>query len=99
MRLLLDVASEARPALSFKVDLDSGFRRVSANKVAVTTEAVDRLVIDEIRTDVQSRFLKMPVKTDTGDPGSPADGDMYVNTADNKVRVYADGAWRDLATW
>lgn len=41
----------------------------------------------------------IPVKTDTGDPGSPVEGQLYVNTFDNKIRVYADGAWRDLATW
>ncbi|KKN26531.1 hypothetical protein LCGC14_0873580 [marine sediment metagenome] len=41
----------------------------------------------------------IPVKTDTGDPGSPTEGQIYVNTFDNKARVWADGAWRDLATW
>ena len=43
--------------------------------------------------------LILPVKTTTGDPASPVAGQIYVNTYDNKVRVYADGAWRDLATW
>ncbi|MHC4623117.1 MAG: LamG domain-containing protein [Planctomycetota bacterium] len=43
--------------------------------------------------------LVLPVKTTTGDPAGPVEGQIYVNTADNKVRVYADGAWRDLATW
>ena len=43
--------------------------------------------------------LVLPVKTTTGDPASPVAGQIYVNTFDNKVRVYADGAWRDLATW
>jgi len=43
--------------------------------------------------------LVLPVKTTTGDPASPVEGQIYVNTSDNKVRVYADGVWRDLATW
>ena len=43
--------------------------------------------------------LVLPVKTTTGNPASPVEGQIYVNTYDNKVRVYADGAWRDLATW
>jgi len=43
--------------------------------------------------------LKLPVKSTTGDPASPFEGQIYVNTADNKVRVYADGEWHDLATW
>jgi hypothetical protein len=41
----------------------------------------------------------LPVKTDAGDPGSPAEGQIYVNTSDNAVRVFAGAAWRDLATW
>ena len=44
------------------------------------------------------KFL-IPVKTTTGDPASPDEGQLYVNTFDNKVRCYAGGAWRDLATW
>ncbi len=49
--------------------------------------------------DLSAANLVLPVKTTTGDPASPAEGQIYVNTQDNKVRVYADSAWRDLATW
>lgn len=42
--------------------------------------------------------LRLPVKTDTGDP-TGTDARIYVNDYDNKIRCYADGAWRDLATW
>lgn len=49
--------------------------------------------------DCTGTYLKLPVKATAGDPGSPANGWMYVNTADNKIRVYADAAWRDLVTW
>lgn len=55
--------------------------------------------LNPTRADFSSTFLQLPVKATTGDPSSPADGDTYVNTADNKIRTYADGAWRDLATW
>ena len=44
-------------------------------------------------------FITLPVKTTTGDPSSPKSGDTYTNEFDNKIRTYADGAWRDLATW
>lgn len=43
--------------------------------------------------------LVLPVKTTTGNPSSPSEGQIYVNTFDNAVRVFADAAWRDLATW
>lgn len=39
------------------------------------------------------------VKTTTGDPADPFEGQIYINTFDNAMRAYADGAWRDLATW
>lgn len=42
--------------------------------------------------------LVLPVKTTTGDP-TGVEGLVYANTFDNKIRVYADGVWRDLATW
>lgn len=32
------------------------------------------------------------------DPGSPINGDMYYNTVTNRVRVYQNGSWLDLAT-
>jgi hypothetical protein len=38
-------------------------------------------------------------KTDTGDPASPYEGLMTINTTDNKVKIYAEGVWRQLATW
>lgn len=31
-------------------------------------------------------------------PGSPANGDMYYNNVSNRVRVYQNGGWQDLAT-
>ena len=37
-------------------------------------------------------------KSDTGDPAG-VEGMLYINTFDNAVRMYADGAWRTLASW
>jgi len=37
-------------------------------------------------------------KTDTGD-GTGAEGLFQINTFDNTFKVYAEGAWRTLATW
>ncbi|MHC4489562.1 MAG: LamG-like jellyroll fold domain-containing protein [Planctomycetota bacterium] len=51
--------------------------------------------------DVSQRItvdtLVLPVKG--SDPASPIEGQIYVNILAKKVRVYAGGAWRDLATW
>lgn len=40
--------------------------------------------------------INLPVKTTASDPTDPVEGLLYLNTADNKLRVYADGAWRTL---
>ena len=53
----------------------------------------------DVTEKVTMGTLILPVKTSTGDPASPIEGQIYVNILANKVRVYADGAWRDLATW
>lgn len=37
-------------------------------------------------------------KTDTGD-GTGAEGLFQINTFDNTLKIYAEGAWRTLATW
>lgn len=42
---------------------------------------------------------KVVIKTDTGDPATAAEGVVYINTFDNKVKIYADAGWRQLATW
>jgi hypothetical protein len=39
------------------------------------------------------------IKTNTGSPANPYEGLMEINTFDNKVRMYADGGWRELGTW
>ncbi len=53
----------------------------------------------DVSQKVTMGTLVLPVKSTTGDPASPVEGQIYVNTYDNRVSVYADGAWRDLATW
>ena len=63
----------------------------------------DRMLMDNYRLDLDQglTYLRLPVKTSTGDPtaGTPANGDLYLNTADNKLQFYADGAWRTASTW
>ena len=39
------------------------------------------------------------IKTNTGSPANPYEGLMEINTFDNKINMYADAAWRQLATW
>ena len=43
--------------------------------------------------------LNFVIKTDTGHPATPSVPLVEINTFDNKVYIYADGDWRQLATW
>lgn len=52
----------------------------------------------DVSVDVHAPVLVLPVKTDTGDP-TGQEGAIYVNTFDNALRYYADGAWRTAASY
>jgi len=39
------------------------------------------------------------IKTTTGNPATGKTTDILINTFDNKVFMYADGDWRQMATW
>jgi hypothetical protein len=79
-------------ANSFTVGYNAVDFRVQSGQVNVYGDLA-------VSQKVTMATLVLPVKTTTGDPASPVEGQIYVNTYDNKVRVYADGAWRNLATW
>jgi len=91
--------SVATPTYAWVSNLDMGMYRVAADQIGWGTVGIARMSLNAARLDVDSTFLQLPVKATTGDPASPANGDTYVNTNDNKIRTYADGAWRDLVTW
>ncbi len=80
------------------IDLSSESVRVSIG----TTSGTEMMRIDGTRADFDIgtlSFVQLPVKTTAGDPSSPLDGDFYVNTSDNTLRLRADGAWRTVASW
>jgi hypothetical protein len=60
----------------------------------------------EIYHDGTNNYLKSTTgylvlsssKATTGDP-TGVEGMIYINTNDNVVKIYADGAWRTLASW
>ena len=71
---------------------DVKFYGATTEKYLLWDESADTL-------NLTTANLVLPVKTTAGDPASPTEGQIYVNSFDNKVKVYADGAWRDLTTW
>jgi hypothetical protein len=39
------------------------------------------------------------LKTSTGDPAAFFEGMLVINTVDNTLKMYADGGFRQLASW
>ncbi len=47
-----------------------------------------------------SQGLRIIIKETSGHPSEPLNtGVIEINTIDNKIFMYADGGWRQLATW
>ena len=52
------------------------------------------------RMQARGEYLTLPVKTSAGAPATtPVQGDMYLNTVDNNVRIFENSAWRTVASW
>lgn len=63
-------------------------------RTPLTSDPTGRLRIYETEVPV------IVIKTDTGDPSeTPNRPIIVINTYDNNVKIWADGAWRSLATW
>lgn len=60
-----------------------------ANSIKKLNERINAIDRDPIRVVVK----------DTSGYPSAVSGVMVINVIDNKVSMYADGGWRDLATW
>jgi hypothetical protein len=61
--------------------------------VTAGTSGTKKMTVAELRIAVG-----ITTKTTTGD-GTGREGLIVINTFDNNVKIYADGAWRSLATW
>jgi hypothetical protein len=54
-----------------------------------------RKEVERLRTQ---EFATIEVKKTTGDP-TGFEGRLVINTVDNRLRIYADGVWRNIITW
>lgn len=50
-------------------------------------------------TDELNATPRLVIKTTTGDPTEADEGTLAINTVDSTVKIYADSAWRQLASW
>ena len=100
-RLMLEDGTSSLPSLTFNNAATDGLYSPPSG-IGLTLGGVTKVIFNTTRVEFDAGDLatiQIPTKTDTGDPSSPVNGDLYVNLQDNRVRVFADAAWRDLATW
>ena len=69
------------------------------NHVGTTTNSVFTIAPYINSVAVDNTVAGVITKTDTGDPANAYEGEFTINTYDNTFKVYADGGWRQLATW
>lgn len=85
-------------ALVLDADGLSGRILLGENQEAsIDYSSASNLVLHAQRSGSGHIVLHSP-KTSTGDP-TGVEGKIYWNTVDNVIKMYADGAWRTLASW
>jgi hypothetical protein len=70
------------------------------------SQELDQAIVNKL-IEIQKRIediegypaFTYTIKTDTGDPATGKSGAMVENTFDNTLKVWADGAWRQIASW
>ncbi len=96
------LGTAALPSIGIGGGFDDGWYSAGASAMSAAIAGVEVFEIEATRVDFDEgalKYITIPVKTDTGDPTGGQEGDMYVNTQDNAVRVFADAAWRDVVAW
>lgn len=97
------VSSKDQVNYSFDLgEQDTGFFHPADDTLATAIAGTEVSRVTATRTDFNRgghSFITLPVKTSTGDPSSPQEGDMYANTTDNVLRLYVDAAWVTVASW
>jgi len=72
----------------FQFFADPNLYDIEISGTGITTHVIEDVLI-------QGAYLK----TTTGDPSWNYEGMICINTFDNTVKIYAEAAWRQLATW
>jgi len=72
-------------------DTQSAFVEGLIEKIKSMSKRIDELeALDQVT---------ISVKTTTGNPATGVTGQFSINTFDNKAYIYADGDWREIASW
>jgi len=64
----------------------------------ITDDGTDLILNPDLNAAGGRYVIIRGSKSTTGDPGGE-EGKIYINTFDNVLKMYCDGAWRTLASW
>lgn len=92
---ILETAGTITTGLNIGAGVGTALSLQNAETIDNTTANTILFASDQT-TGIDAGVVRLPVKTDTGDPtNNNAEGNIYYNTFDNKFRCYQNAAWTD----
>jgi hypothetical protein len=81
------------------VKVQNGFELGELHNVAINSVADGQILAYESSTGLWKNKPTATTKATTGNPASGIEGEICINTFDNNVKIYAEGGWRQIASW
>ena len=81
------------------VKVQNGFELGELHNVAINGVADGQVLTYESSTGLWKNKPTATTKATTGNPASGIEGEICINTFDNNVKIYAEGGWRQIASW
>ena len=81
------------------VKVQNGFELEELHNVAINGQQNGQVLTYESSTQLWKNKANYTAKSTTGNPATGIEGEICINTFDNNVKIYADGGWRQIATW
>ena len=81
------------------VKVQNGFELGELHNVAINSVANGQILAYESSTGLWKNKPTATTKATTGNPASGIEGEICINTFDNNVKIYAEGGWRQIASW
>jgi hypothetical protein len=81
------------------VKVQNGFELGELHNVAINGVANGQILAYESSTGLWKNKPTATTKATTGNPASGIEGEICINTFDNNVKIYAEGGWRQIASW
>jgi hypothetical protein len=81
------------------VKVQNGFELGELHNVAINGVADGQVLTYESSTGLWKNKPTTTTKATTGNPASGIEGQICINTFDNNVKIYAEGSWRQIASW